>query len=190
MRFSARAILLVFALAACEGGDGSARPAAATAQASEAAPPIVRRGFLGAFFRPVGTTPFGVFSVYSKRTAPEPYPNPSTKLFGKNGNSMPSRARRVACHGLRRRSKNSRISSTSACAARVPRPRPNYDNRSHAFGPGTYAFCRSGFRAMRARTPSHRAEAAGFSQFVDCSSCPCLRAAKYGNDRPLCPEIL
>jgi hypothetical protein len=46
---------------------------------------VARPGFLGAFFRPVGTVPYGVFSVYSKQRAPEPYPSPRTTLFGKNG---------------------------------------------------------------------------------------------------------
>jgi hypothetical protein len=49
------------------------------------APPVVRRGFLGAFFRAQGPPPYGVFSVYSKNEAPDPYPQPTTKLFGAGG---------------------------------------------------------------------------------------------------------
>ncbi len=54
---------------------------------SAATPPpaVVRRGFLGAFFRPQGPPPYGVFSVYSKQRAPDPYPAPTTKLFGPSG---------------------------------------------------------------------------------------------------------
>ncbi len=46
---------------------------------------VHRAHFLGAFFRASGTPPFGVFSVYSKQEAPEPYPAPSSTLFGAHG---------------------------------------------------------------------------------------------------------
>jgi hypothetical protein len=61
--------------------------AAATAEeANVGAPDVVKRpGFLGAFFRPEGTPPYGVFSVDHKQREPEPYPSPSTTLYGANG---------------------------------------------------------------------------------------------------------
>jgi len=46
---------------------------------------VKRPGFLGAFFRPIGTIPYGVFSVYSKQKAPDPYPAPNAHLFGASG---------------------------------------------------------------------------------------------------------
>jgi hypothetical protein len=46
---------------------------------------VVRRGFLGAFFRPQGPPPFGVFSPQSPNRAPDPYPKPNGTLFGPAG---------------------------------------------------------------------------------------------------------
>lgn len=47
--------------------------------------PLVRRGFLGAFFRAIGTPAFGVFSASSPNTPPSPYPTPGSVLFGAGG---------------------------------------------------------------------------------------------------------
>lgn len=71
-------------LAAC-GASGEPSTTASEASAQSSVAPVIRRGFLGAFFRPVGVPPFGVFSVYSKQRAPEPYPAPNSKLFGPAG---------------------------------------------------------------------------------------------------------
>jgi hypothetical protein len=45
----------------------------------------VRRGFLGAFFRAVGSPAYGVFSATATDVAPSPYPTPGTTLFGSSG---------------------------------------------------------------------------------------------------------
>lgn len=46
---------------------------------------IIRRGFLGAFYRAVGNPPYGVFSAATTAVAPQPYPTPGTTLFGASG---------------------------------------------------------------------------------------------------------
>jgi hypothetical protein len=68
-------------LCSCGGANGAQSGSVQLANVT----PVIRRDFLGAFFRAQGPPPFGVFSVYSKNVAPEPYPNPSTKLFGQGG---------------------------------------------------------------------------------------------------------
>lgn len=74
-------LLFSLLLVSCSSGTGST-----TASASTSPAPVVKRpGFLGAFFRPVGTIPYGVFSPFSKQKAPDPYPAPKATLFGPNG---------------------------------------------------------------------------------------------------------
>ncbi len=46
---------------------------------------IVRPGFLGAFYRAVGSPPYGVFSASATPVTPQPYPTPGTTLFGSSG---------------------------------------------------------------------------------------------------------
>ena len=82
----------IASLTAC-GGGGSAAPGSLPATAIASTAPIEvtpdavkhRPGFLGAFFRAVGSVPYGVFSATAKLTAPKPYPSPSTNLFGATG---------------------------------------------------------------------------------------------------------
>jgi hypothetical protein len=81
IRSSFVALIAATLLGACGGANGAQSAAGATANTA----PVIRRGFLGAFFRAQGPPPFGVFSVYSKNIAPEPYPRPSKKLFGAGG---------------------------------------------------------------------------------------------------------
>jgi len=47
--------------------------------------PVKRASFLGGFFRPQGPPPFGVFDPASEQRAPDPYPAPTTTLFGAHG---------------------------------------------------------------------------------------------------------
>ena len=48
-------------------------------------PVVVRRGFLGAFYRAEGAPPYGVFASGSPNQKPNPYPSPGTTLFGPSG---------------------------------------------------------------------------------------------------------
>ena len=128
------ALSLIATLAACGGsGDSSGASAAGT--------PAVRRGFLGASFRPSGPPPFGVFSVFSKQEAPEPYPHPSTKLFGPSGYCD-----KPAANGLSISSGNKvdaakldHIVKLGVKWTRMPISADN-DDQSHVFGPGKYSF--------------------------------------------------
>lgn len=73
------------ALIACVYGcTPSAHVGDGVAEASSI-PTIHRSNFLGAFFRAEGTVPYGVMSVYSPQRAPEPYPTPGSRLFGRSG---------------------------------------------------------------------------------------------------------
>jgi hypothetical protein len=65
-------------------GCSTAYAQSAAGQASNGAP-VVRRGFLGAFFRPQGAPPFGVFAAHAKQVVPSPYPSPRSQLFGAHG---------------------------------------------------------------------------------------------------------
>jgi hypothetical protein len=58
--------------------------ASSTSNVYESAVPR-RPGFVGAFFRPEGVPPFGVFSIYSKQEFPEPVPSSGPVLFGSHG---------------------------------------------------------------------------------------------------------
>jgi hypothetical protein len=82
-------LVIASAITAC-GGSGSTQVAGSATGVADASDqgtsaPTVRRGFLGAFFRPNGAVPFGVFSIYSKQIPPDPYPTPGRTLFGKTG---------------------------------------------------------------------------------------------------------
>ena len=80
-------VLAIALLSACSGdkaGPQTANAGSGVAAAADA--PIPKRpGFLGAFVRADGNPPYGPFSVFSKNTAPQPYPTPGTKLFGPSG---------------------------------------------------------------------------------------------------------
>jgi hypothetical protein len=112
--------------------------AASTIEVASAETPAIavrRPGFLGAFFRPSGVPPYGVFSVYSKQEAPEPYPTPSSKLFGATGYCD-----RVANNGLSLstgylvdKTKLNNIVDLGVKWTRTG-PAPFFDDTSHTFG--------------------------------------------------------
>lgn len=103
--------------------------------------PGVRRGFLGAFFRPQGVPPWGVFTASSKQVAPQPYPTPGTKLFGPSGYCDA-----VAQNGVSISSgyvvDAAKLADLVDLGVRWTRsaPSPFFDDGSHIFGPGRYLF--------------------------------------------------
>ncbi len=136
--FSAAALLL----SGCGGNDGASTSAqVSAAQASDAPAPIVRRGFLGAFFRSIGPPPWGVFSVYSKNRAPEPYPSPRTRLFGPAGYCDA-----VAANGVSLTTgylvDSTKLNNIIDLGVKWTRTEvsSNYSDQSHTYGPGKYSF--------------------------------------------------
>jgi hypothetical protein len=103
--------------------------------------PITRRGFLGAFFRPSGPPPYGVFSVYSKQEAPEPMPAPTTMLFGQHGYCDVK-----APNGLSISSgylvDSKKLGDITGLGVRWTRtnPAPFWDDRSHVDSENKYVF--------------------------------------------------
>jgi hypothetical protein len=103
--------------------------------------PVIRRGFLGAFFRPEGVPPFGVFSVHSKNEAPDPYPRPTTKLFGPTGYCDA-----VSADGLSISSgyvvDEAKVENIARLGVRWTRTTPSsfFDDRSHTTPATPYAF--------------------------------------------------
>ncbi len=134
------ALVCLIAVAAC-GGASTGATSSDTGSASAATPAIKRPGFLGAFFRPVGVPPFGVFSVYSKQTAPEPYPAPSTKLFGPGGycDTKAANGLSIATGYKVDDAKLANIVQLGVKWTRTP-VSADYDDQSHIFGPGKYSW--------------------------------------------------
>jgi hypothetical protein len=134
-------LLTCVLLAACMATFQSESSAPGTSAALADSPPTVRRGFLGAFFRPEGTIPFGVFSVYSKQTAPSPYPTPGRILFGKTGycDRVAENGVSISSGYLVDRAKLANIVDLGVTWTRTA-PAPFFDDGSHIFGPHSYAF--------------------------------------------------
>lgn len=128
------AIIITVLLSAC---DATSRVSASPASSA----PVIRRGFLGAFFRPYGTPPFGTFSVYSKNVPPDPYPQPSSKLFGPAGYCDA-----VAADGVSISSgyvvDTAKLANIAQLGVRWTRTTPSsfFDDRSHTTPAEPYAF--------------------------------------------------
>jgi hypothetical protein len=142
LRFPCALLILGALLTACNTAGGpSASTTSGVSESSTTPTPIVRRGFLGAFFRSIGPPPFGVFSVYSKQRAPEPYPSPNTKLFGRSGYCD-----EVAANGVSLTTgylvdavKLANIVNLGVKWTRTE-VSSNYSDQSHTLGPGNYSF--------------------------------------------------
>jgi hypothetical protein len=123
-------------LVSCSSGADSA-----PADAASPLPVIKRPGFLGAFFRPIGTIPYGVFSVYSKQKAPDPYPTPRAQLFGANGycDAMAENGVSISSGYLVDAKKLANIVDLGVGWARLTIS-SDFDDQSHLFGRGRYAW--------------------------------------------------
>jgi hypothetical protein len=146
---------LIFALAgimmcsACGGGGGSGNqstgsitsatvPATTSPKVTATVSPIgtARSAFLGAFFRPEGAPPFGVFSTQSPSVAPSPYPSAGSSGYctqvAANGYS-------IETGNLVDSTKLGNIVSLGVGWVRMPAPQFS-DDLSHVWGSGTYQF--------------------------------------------------
>lgn len=136
-------------LQACGGGGGQAKAPASIAQnvlpvtlaASPAPLKINRSGFLGAFFRPQGPPPFGIFASNSPGVAPAPYPTPGTQLFGPAGycDAIAANGKSISSGNLVDSNKLANIVDLGVKWTRTD-PSPQFDDLSHLFGAGAYAF--------------------------------------------------
>jgi hypothetical protein len=125
----------------------TAQPGMISAQSAEAASPVTdgaipnRPGFLGAFFRPEGTPPFGVFSVYSKQEPPDPVPQTSTTLFGPHGycDEVAPNGLSISSGYLVDKAKLANIVDLGVTWTRTT-PASFFDDKSHIEGAGHYDF--------------------------------------------------
>jgi hypothetical protein len=165
-RLAIALVLAVSAITGCGGGGGgnaqpsaltaavvpvaspvaAAAPARATAAPSSAAssPPTMsgsRPNFLGAFFRPQGPVPYGVFSAVSPYVAPAPYPTPGTVLFGAAGycDEVSANGQSISSGYLVDPTKLADIVNLGVKWTRTEASSFD-DDLSHIFGPGEYAF--------------------------------------------------
>jgi hypothetical protein len=128
-----RHVILSLAVVLAVGGWSAAN--GATQRSTE------RTHFLGAFFRPVGGPPFGVFAAPKQNVAPAPYPKPASELFGANGYCDASAANGVSIvqGNPIAPEKLSRIVDLGVSWTRTPAS-PFFDDRTHFRGAGGYAF--------------------------------------------------
>jgi predicted small lipoprotein YifL len=106
-----------------------------------AAGTTVRRGFVGAFFRPEGSVSFGVFATNSPQTAPQPYPTPGSVLFGSSGycDAVASNGVSISTGYVVDAAKLSNIVNLGVKWTRSPAGQ-FFDDLSHVFGAGHYNF--------------------------------------------------
>lgn len=151
---------LALLLGGCGGGGSaasaplSALPASASSEASvetsgqsvavrraSASIQTNRPGFVGAFFRPLGAPPFGVFSPQSSQVAPVPYPVVGPTLTGPSGYCDQKAANGASIDGsfVVDPTKLTNLINAGARWSRMPMPQFTADV-SHIFGSGRYAF--------------------------------------------------
>jgi hypothetical protein len=150
-KFFLCAVVFGIAISGCGGGTAPVQPAVSTAVTLPAAIPASvravdattpkRLGFLGAFFRPQGSPPYGVFTPNSSQIAPVPYPTPGSVLVGNSGYCDESAANGASIDGSYQvdTTKLNDLIYLGARWARMPASQFFID-LSHIFGPGQYAF--------------------------------------------------
>jgi hypothetical protein len=138
-------------LASCGGGGISPPTASGSVQGAVVGtavvtpapevPSAVRAGFLGAFFRPSATPPYGVLAASVVDVVPSPYPTPGNVLFGSNG----------YCTGLAQNGVSimtgypvdaTKLSDIVNLGVKWTRtgPAPFNDDLTHVYGAGAYRF--------------------------------------------------
>jgi hypothetical protein len=115
--------------------------AGASAVTSPVAQVTNRSAFVGAFYRPLGSPPFGIFSPQASQAAPNPYPTNVEPLVGNTGYCD-----EIAANGTSIDSafpvditKLNDIIFLGARWTRMPASQFSID-LSHIFGPGSYQF--------------------------------------------------
>jgi hypothetical protein len=133
------ALLCAMLVTAC--GNGNTGSIAAATAADPPAKPIARAHFIGAFFRPIGMPPYGVFSVFSKQRAPEPYPVPQGKLFGTTGycDAVAANGMSISSGFKVDAAKVNDVVDLGVKWTRTP-VSADFDDHTHLFGAGKYAF--------------------------------------------------
>jgi hypothetical protein len=140
----------ILTLAGCGGGGQTSPPGSlaglqasvSTSSSSTTSSAVTSRvGFVGAFFRPEGPPPFGIFSAQSSQLAPLPYPTPGTVLLGNTGYCEKASANGASIDGsfLVDTTKLNDVIYLGARWTRMPAPQFQVD-LSHVFGAGNYAF--------------------------------------------------
>jgi hypothetical protein len=138
-------------VASCGGGGGGGATAPVPAATATVAPNLSANGggggvtprsaFLGAFFRPEGPPPFGVFSASATDVAPSPYPTAGGVLFGASGYCSA-----VARNGVSIMTgypvDPTKLADIVSLGVKWTRTSPTnlYDDGSHVFGAGHYTF--------------------------------------------------
>jgi hypothetical protein len=102
---------------------------------------VNRPEFLGAFFRAVGSVPYGVFSATATLIAPKPYPSPSTALFGATGycDAVAANGRSISTGYPVSAAKLADIVDLDVKWTRTT-VATDLDDLSHLLGAGQYAF--------------------------------------------------
>ena len=100
-----------------------------------------RTNFVGAFFRPIGSPPYGIFATNASQIAPVPYPTPGSNYLGSSGY-----CERIAPNGHSidasfpvDSTKLANIVDLGVRWTRMTAPQFTID-MSHVFGTGSYAF--------------------------------------------------
>jgi hypothetical protein len=102
---------------------------------------VDRKDFVGAFFRPEGSPPFGIFTASSSQIAPAPYPVPGGALTGSSGYCEKIAANGHSINGsyVVDPTKLADIVSLRVRWTRMDAPQ-FFADMSHVFGPGQYVF--------------------------------------------------
>jgi hypothetical protein len=144
------AILAALAASACtDANPGDATPSVGSAATRGSAASastnlgvaVKRPGFVGAFFRPEGPPPFGIYAQAPGLPVPAPYPTNTTPLVGPNSYCDGKAANGSSIDAVNPVDQN-KLANLIYLGVRWTRmPAPQFlDDTSHTFGPGQFSF--------------------------------------------------
>lgn len=121
--------------------DSQSQTSSSLASTTRVASVTNRSAFAGAFFRPQGSPPFGIFAPQSNGIAPMPYPASAATMLGNTGYCDAISANGASIDGafLVDANKLNNMIFLGARWSRMPAPQFTVDT-SHVFGAGNYAF--------------------------------------------------